>query len=378
MTTDVAISGFGVWSAFGRGPGPLLDHVFQGKANFRTVDRFDVTRFRSHHAAQATDAPTMAQAFADAAQDAVAMAELSLPGRAGVLLGTQGDWSGLTSYWRTGELRGLPAATAGHHPAGLAAALALGPGRRRAFVNGCIAATTAIIQAAQLIAYGREQVVFAGGGYLVDEEFFAKFDSGHALTTASVVRPFSRDRSGLLLGDGLAVLILEPLHQVLDRGARPLAVISGWGLASDAYHVCRPHPDGRGMALAISRALERAGAAAADIDYVNAHGTGTPANDPAESRAIRHVFGAQPPPVSSTKSTTGHALEGSGALEAVISVLALTHGLLPPTAGFTEVDPDCAVDCVPNAPRQIAVRQVVSLSAAFGGANAALVLRRPS
>ena len=378
MTDEVAISGFGVFSTFGRGPDALLEHVFQGRPGFRVVDRFDVSRFRSHYAGQAEAAPTMAQTFADAARDAAEMAGLTVPDRAGVLLGTQGDWTGLTSYFRSSDKQGLPAVTAGHHPRALAATLGVGSGRHRAFVNGCTAATSAIIHGAQLIAHGREEVVFAGGGYLVDEEFFAKFDSGHALTTAPAIRPFSRDRSGLLLGDGVGILILEPLRRVVDRGTRPLALLAGWGLASDAYHVCRPHPHGRGMALAMSAALGRAGARSADIDYVNAHGTGTAANDSAESSAFRQVFGPAAPPVSSTKSTTGHALEGSGALEAVISLLALAHGLLPPTAGFNEPDPDCAVDCVPNAPREVDARQVLSLSAAFGGANAVIVLRRPA
>ncbi|WP_305783545.1 beta-ketoacyl-[acyl-carrier-protein] synthase family protein [Symbioplanes lichenis] len=377
MTVEVAVSGFGVFSAFGSGSSSLAGGVLSGRHGFSEIKRFDATRFRARYGGVSADAGPLADTFVEVAHEAVAMAGIDQAGPAAVLLGTQGDWTGLTRYWRHGETAGLRAATAAHHAQFIAGELGLGGERRRAFTNGCVAATTAIIQGCQLIAAGRERTVLAGGGYLVDEEFFAKFDSGRALTTASVVRPFSKGRTGLLLGDGVGVLVLEPAAAVRARGAEPLAIVAGWGQASDAYHVCRPHPDGAGMARAMTLAMGRAGASAADIDYVNAHGTGTPVNDPAETAALRAVFGDALPPVSSTKSMTGHALEGSGALEAVISMLALRDGVIPPTAGFLEPDADCVLDCVPNRPRPADLRQVMSVSAAFGGVNAALVLRRP-
>ncbi|WP_433616664.1 beta-ketoacyl-[acyl-carrier-protein] synthase family protein [Dactylosporangium sp. CA-139114] len=354
--------------------------LFAGSAGFRPIQRFDVTRFRAHYAAVGAEPTTasLADTFVRVARDAIGMAGLDPTVRAAVLLGTQGDWTGLTRYWRSGAVDGLPAATAAFHAAEIAGRLGIAAGRRRAFIHGCVAATTAIIHGCQLIAAGREQVVLAGGGYLVEEEFFAKFDSGHALSTGDALRPFSVGRSGLLLGDGVGVLVLEPADAVRARGGQPLAVVAGWGQASDAHHVCRPHPDGAGLARAMTAAMARAGASGPDIDYVNAHGTGTPVNDPAETAALRSVFGDAMPPVTSTKSMTGHALEGSGALEAVISLLALRHGVIPPTAGFLGPDPDCALDCVPNEARPADLRQVMSVSAAFGGVNAALVLRRPA
>jgi len=149
--------------------------------------------------------------------------------------------------------------------------------------------------------------------------------------------------------------------------------VTGWGAASDAYHVARPHPEGAGLAAAVRQALRRAGT---PVDYVNAHGTATRHNDPAEARGLRAVFGADAIPVSSTKGVTGHLLEASGVVEFVITLLALTDGVLPPTAGFTEPDPECDLDCVPNRPRRAELRRALTVNAAFGGANTALVLER--
>jgi 3-oxoacyl-[acyl-carrier-protein] synthase II len=195
-----------------------------------------------------------------------------------------------------------------------------------------------------------------------------------------VVRPFSADRSGLLLGDGAAAVVLESASAARRRGARPLATIAGWGAASDAFHVSRPHPGGAGLAAAAQRALRRAGDPdGLRVDYVNAHGTATRFNDPAETRGLHEVFGARADqvPVSSTKSTTGHLLEAAGIVEFVITLLALTDGVLPPTANFTVADSECDLDYVPNTARDADVRRAMSVNAAFGGVNTALVLERP-
>lgn len=373
----VALTGYGVFSCFGQGPTALRDNVFRGRHGFRDVSRFDTTPRRAHRAAHTPGAPELPAVFRAVAADALAMSGPRTPTQAAVLLGTQGDWSGLTSFWRGATAHASPAALASTHARSLARSLGLDARRCRVFTNGCIASATAIAHGARLVATGRERLVLAGGGYLVDEEFFAKFDAGRALTTGAVMRPFSRDRSGLLLGDGVAVVVLEPLDASLRRGARPLAVLAGAAIRSDACHVCRPHPDGIGLATAATGAIRAAGLRPGDIGYVNAHGTATALNDPAEARALRTVFGNAVPAVSSTKSCTGHALEGSGALEAVISVIALTDGMLPPTAGYAAADPACDLDCVPNVCRRHDVSAVLSLSVAFGGANAALVLTRP-
>jgi 3-oxoacyl-[acyl-carrier-protein] synthase II len=183
---------------------------------------------------------------------------------------------------------------------------------------------------------------------------------------------------GLLQGDGVAVLVLESVRHAQERGADILGKVAGWGMAADAHHVIQPHPRGEGMAAAAGAAIRRAGIAPEQIGYVNAHGTGTPLNDVAETAALHRIFGEHAPrvPVSSTKSGTGHMLEATGAVEAVITLLALREGLLPPTLGYQEPDPDCDLDYVPNAARPADITHALSLNAAFGGVNAALVLER--
>ncbi|WP_245697730.1 beta-ketoacyl-[acyl-carrier-protein] synthase family protein [Streptomyces phaeochromogenes] len=268
-------------------------------------------------------------------------------------------------------------------PARLAELLAGGlglVGPRLTFTNACVASAAAIIHACRLISSGRIDVAVCGGGYLVEEETFGKFDSGRALSRDGMVRPFSADRTGLLLGDGVAVVVLESAEHARRRGARPLAGVVGWGAASDAHHIAQPHPEGVGLARAARQAMRLAGDPDGDaLDYVNAHGTGTKYNDGAETRGLRAAFPkrAESIPVSSTKSTTGHLLEAAGVVEFVITMLALTDGVLPPTAGFTAPDPECDLDYVPNEPRRTDPRRALTVNAAFGGANTALVLERP-
>jgi 3-oxoacyl-[acyl-carrier-protein] synthase II len=153
--------------------------------------------------------------------------------------------------------------------------------------------------------------------------------------------------------------------------------VTGWGEAADAHHIAKPHPDGAGLARALGSALRRAGAST--VDYVNAHGTGTPLNDPAETRGLSAVLGerAGKVPVSSTKGATGHLLEAAGAVEFVITLLALLDQTLPPTSGFTAADPECALDCIAGGPRPARLRRAVTINAAFGGANTAIVLEQP-
>ncbi|MFC9681394.1 beta-ketoacyl-[acyl-carrier-protein] synthase family protein [Streptomyces sp. NPDC056948] len=253
-------------------------------------------------------------------------------------------------------------------------------GPRLTFTNACVASAAAIIHACRLISSGRIDVAVCAGGYLVEEETFGKFDSGRALSRDGMVRPFSADRSGLLLGDGVAAVVLESAEHARRRGARPLASVPGWGAATDAHHIAQPHPEGAGLAQAARQALRLAGDPnGAALGYVNAHGTGTRYNDGAETRGLRAALAerADSIPVSSTKSTTGHLLEAAGIVEFVITMLALTDGVLPPTAGFTRPDPECDLDYVPNRPRRADPRRALTINAAFGGANTALVLERP-
>jgi 3-oxoacyl-[acyl-carrier-protein] synthase II len=243
----------------------------------------------------------------------------------------------------------------------------------------CAAGNYAIGLAASLIARGEAKAVLAVGCEAFSRLAFVGFSRMRAMSP-SACRPFSRNRPGLLLGEGAAALVLESAAAGRERGAEALAVLDGFGLSCDAFHITGPRQDGAGAAAAMGRALEQAGLTPADIDYLNAHGTGTALNDKMESVAIHRVFGdrARRVPVSSIKALTGHTLGAAGAIEAVTSILAMRRGVIPPTWNFEEADPDCDIDCVPNEPRPAALRHVLSNSYAFGGNNSSLVFSAPS
>ncbi|MBV9847074.1 MAG: beta-ketoacyl-[acyl-carrier-protein] synthase family protein [Kutzneria sp.] len=372
MADDVVVTGFGAHTAFGRGARPIREGVFAGVPAFAPTTRFDTTPYRTPMAAAAPGQPVLRDVLFDCANDAVSMAGLRSGDDAAVLLGTAGDWTRITGFWRTGEAGELADSVPAHLADALADRLGL-CGVRLAFTNACVASSTAIIHGWRLISAGHVATAVCAGTYLVEEENFAKFDSGRAFSHDGAVRPFSGDRSGLLLGDGTAVVVLESAESAKRRGVRALARMTGWGVASDAYHIAKPHPRGRGVVAATRQALRRAGVTG--VDYVNAHGTGTPINDSAETTGLRSVLGSSIA-VSSTKSTTGHMLEGSGAVEFVISVLALTDGVIPPTAGFQLADPLCDLDYVTDGPREADLARVLTLNAAFGGMNTAILLER--
>lgn len=242
--------------------------------------------------------------------------------------------------------------------------------------TACSSANHALGHGLWLLRQGAADLVLAGGS---EAPFtYGNLKAWEALRVVSptTCRPFSRDRDGMVLGEGAAILVLEPADAARLRGARVYAEITGFGMSADAHHVTQPSVEG--PARAMREALRDAGLAPADIGYVNAHGTGTPTNDPVEARAIRRVFGdhADRLPVSSTKSLHGHALGAAGALEAAATALALHHQLLPPTANFTEADPECDLDVVPNAARREDFAAALSNSFAFGGLNAVLAFRR--
>jgi len=188
-------------------------------------------------------------------------------------------------------------------------------------------------------------------------------------------RPFSKDRKGMILGEGGAMMVLEPLEAAKARGAKIYGEICGFGMTADAHHLTQPTVEGPSRAM--RGALREAGMLPEEVGYINAHGTGTPGNDPVESRAIRAVFGAHADKigVSSTKSMHGHALGAAGALEAIATVLALQNGILPPTANYNERDPECDLDYIPNQARKAQVSAALSNSFAFGGLNAVVAFR---
>ncbi|WP_344137524.1 beta-ketoacyl synthase N-terminal-like domain-containing protein, partial [Luedemannella flava] len=245
----------------------------------------------------------------------------------------------------------------------------------RAYTSACVAASTAVADVAAMLALGHAQRVVVAGGYLVEADQFAVFDAGRAMARDGRVRPFSAGRGGLLLGDGVAAMVLETPAAAARRGAPVLGHVTGWGRAGDAYHVCQPRPDGAGLARAIGAALARAGVGADAVGYVDAHGAGTAAGGDAKAAALAAALGdrAATVPVSSTKSLHGQALEASGLVELIVTILALRAGALPVNSGYLGPDPQCPLTVVTE-PAGTDATHALSLNSAFGGANTALLV----
>ena len=265
------------------------------------------------------------------------------------------------------------------------AAIALGAkGPSSAVATACAAGSNAIGDAFRLLQMGKADAMVCGGAEsAITPLGVAGFASAKALSfrnddPATASRPFDRERDGFVIGEGSGVLVLETLSHAEARGATILAEIVGYGTTCDAHHITSPTPGGVGGAAAMRIAMEDGGLSAESIDYVNAHGTSTPANDSNETSAIKSALGhrAGVIPVSSTKSMTGHLLGGSGGIEAVACVLALQHNVVPPTINYSNPDPDCDLDVVPNTAREHTLGTVLSNSFGFGGHNVCLAFQR--
>jgi 3-oxoacyl-[acyl-carrier-protein] synthase II len=251
-------------------------------------------------------------------------------------------------------------------------------------IAACASSSQAIGQAAEIIRRDEADIMLAGGAHSMIHPFgLTGFQRLDALSTrndspAEAVRPFDRDRDGFVLGEGGAIVVLESLDHARRRGAEIWGELAGFGSAQDAYRVTDAHPEGRGAASSIERALDDARLNPDEIGYINAHGTSTVVNDKVETLAIKRVFGphARRVPVSSTKSMLGHFTTASGAIELIISMLAVRNGVLPPTINYHTPDPACDLDYVPNTARVCRCQHAVSTSLGFGGQNAALVVSR--
>jgi 3-oxoacyl-[acyl-carrier-protein] synthase II len=248
-------------------------------------------------------------------------------------------------------------------------------------VSACSASAHAIGHATRMIQYGDADAVITGGSEAALTPLSkAAFGAMDALSKSGISRPFDARRDGFVMGEGAAVLVLEDAEKASERGARALAKVRGFGASSDAHHLTAPHPAGAGAAAAITRALEDSGVEPEDVDYINAHGTSTPLNDRAETRAIKTVFGerAASTPVSSTKSAIGHLLGAAGAVEASATILALRDRIAPPTLNWEERDEDMDLDYVPGQSRPLDANggSAIALSNAFGfgGHNVVLCL----
>jgi beta-ketoacyl-acyl-carrier-protein synthase II len=336
------------------------------------------------------------QLAAAAAQEALADARLSLPfadeERVGVLIGsTIGGLDqvvqGLRTLWERGPSRVKPftvPAALPNMPAHHISRAFQARGYNSTVSAACASGTQAIGEAAEVIRRGAADVVISGGvEAIICEVTFAGFAAMRGLSTRNeepekACRPFEAHRDGFVIAEGCALLILESLEQALERGARIYAEILGYGCSSDAYHVAAPEPAATGRVLAMRWALENAGVDVTDIDYINAHGPGTPLGDAAETQAIKTLFGerAYKVPISSTKSMIGHALGGAGAIEALACTLTIRDNVIHPTINYETPDPECDLDYVPNVARSAQVNIALSNSFGLGGQNACLILGR--
>jgi 3-oxoacyl-[acyl-carrier-protein] synthase II len=390
--TRVLVTGLGATSPFGAGVKAFWAGLAAGVCAIRPLTLIDAEGFRCRIAAEVPEvgggSPRRSRAdrlALGAATEALADAGLAAGDRAGVALVVGAVGGGMLEaeswYWARARGEGrtrwaaalrsmLPAA----HAETLAHRLGLG-GPRHTVVTACSSGAVALAEAAELIADGVVDVALAGGVDAVTRMCFMGFNA-LKLLDAAPCRPFDRDRRGMSIGEGAAFVVLESAERARARGRRPYAELAGHGTTTDAYHVTAPQPEGEGMARAMRAALAAAGLAPAAVGYANAHGTATPQNDRIEARALAQVFGAGGLLVSSTKSMIGHTMAAAGSLEAVATILALTHETIPPTASLINPDPEVEFDCVPGTAREAAVEHAISNSFGFGGQNITLLFRR--
>jgi nodulation protein E len=399
----VAVTGLGVLSALGRDCAAFWDSLAAGRPGIGPISTVDVSQLRFANGAEVRDytpaahfderelasLDRFAQLSVVSAREAVESAGLSRDGdwRAaaavitGSCLGGQTTMDrGFVDIYIDGKSRPhpltIPRTMANAGASAITMQLGItGP----AFTTStaCSSASHAIGLAYWMVRNGMAECALAGGSESPFSPGLLRAWDSVRVVSPDTCRPFDRNRKGMILGEGAAMLVLEPLDAALARGATVLAEVAGFGMSSDAHHLTQPSAEG--AARAMRAALADGGIAPEQVGYVNAHGTGTAANDPSEARAVRDVFGPHAErvlAVSSTKSMHGHALGAAGAIEAAATVLALRHGVLPPTANFAEPDPECALDVVPNEARRAEVECAISNSFAFGGLNAVLAFRR--
>ncbi len=394
LPARVAVVAAGVVSPLGVGLGETFDSLREARDCVTRITRFSVAECRCKTAGQVSDdrllasrgegvrarrlhraSHMMIQALREVVtQEPQFKPELTVIGT------TSGGMSYGEHYYRSlsqaGDLRHAPTWIA-NYPAQkpvIDAQEALGISAPcQMIANACASGTNAIGHAFECVRSGRYHRVLAGGYDALSEMVFVGFDSLQA-STPEKCRPFDRHRTGMVIGEGAAVLALEDLDLAQQRGAPVLAEITGYGISTDNFHITQPDPSGIGPRQAMERALQSARISANEVDYINAHGTATLFNDAAEGKAIRVLFNGVP--VSSTKGMMGHSLGAAGAIEAIICLLALQHQFLPPNINFGALDEDLDLNVVANEARPAVVRTALSNSFGFGGTNASILMRK--
>jgi 3-oxoacyl-[acyl-carrier-protein] synthase II len=402
MMRRIVVTGLGLVTPIGAGRERVWGGLLAGSSGFSSVESFDSRRHPVHVGAEIKGFETGPYLrkldpakLGRASRLAVAAARMALedagidpgglePERAGAAMGTTSGepleverFDDLLLGNETGRIGGelaniYPCHTIASHVAqelGLAGPNAMIP-------TACAAGNYAVAWAHDALRAGRADLMLAGGADAFSRITYTGFSRLGAISP-DVCRPFDRHRKGMIPGEGAGVLVLEPLDRALARGARIYAEVAGYGLSCDAHHMTAAHPEGDGPARAMERALADAGLRPEAVSYVSAHGTGTPTNDKLEALAVRRVFGPSPRvPVSSVKSMIGHTMGAASAIEAAVCALAIHTGRIPPTMNFTEADPECDLDCVPNQARELPVEVAMNNAYAFGGNNASVIFRR--
>jgi 3-oxoacyl-[acyl-carrier-protein] synthase II len=387
----VVVTGLGAVSPHGIGVKVYWSGLGSGACAIRPLTVIETDGFRCRIAGEVPESVpgstrrTRADRFAIAAADeALTDAGLGAAerGNAALVVGAVGGGMLEAEAWYWAASRGrravsLPAVRSVlpcAHADTLAARFQL-RGPRHTVVTACSSGAVAVAEAAALIADGVVDAALAGGVDSITRICFMGFNALKLLDPAPC-RPFDRDRRGMSIGEGAGFVVLEDEARARARGARVYAELAGYGMTTDAYHITAPEPEGDGMVRALRAALAAARETPAAVQYVNAHGTGTPQNDRVEARALERVFGEGRLLMSSTKSMIGHTMAAAGSLEAIATVLALGHGVVPPTANLATPDPEVHFDCVPRAPREAPLDCAISNSFGFGGQNVSLLFRR--
>jgi 3-oxoacyl-[acyl-carrier-protein] synthase II len=397
----VVVTGIGLVTSIGTGREQFWNALMAGRSGFGPVRSFDTSRFGVHLGAEIADFNPQEyvfeldpEAIGRSSQLAIAAARLALSdgsldlaqvdrSRAGVCVGTtSGEPHFIEAFddqYVTGKLEQVGREFITRYPCHVVpghVAKELGlAGEAMMIPTACAAGNYAIAHASDLLRARKTDFMLAGGADSFSRITYTGFARLGAIAP-EVCQPFDRNRKGMVPGEGAALLLLELKERAIARGARIYCEIAGYGLSCDAHHMTAAHPQGEGAARAMNMALKNSGLSASDVDYISAHGTGTPTNDRLETIAVKKTFGrlAYEIPISSIKSMLGHTMGAASAIEAAACALAITHGRIPPTMHWANQDPECDLDYVPNISRTRSVTVAMNNAYAFGGNNSSLIL----
>jgi 3-oxoacyl-[acyl-carrier-protein] synthase II len=403
MERRVVITGLGVITPIGSGKDKFWNTLLEGKSGVGEVTCFDTSEYKVHRGTEVKDFNPRdyikngtVEQLGKGSQMAIAATKLALedagispeeidPTRFGVSVGTTGgeiqilEKINLIRYKQDEDhvdVNLFLRHPCNNIPSNIAREFGF-KGTNVIIPTACAAGNYAIGYAYDLLRLGRADYMVAGGADPFSKVAFIGFSRLGAVSP-DICQPFDKNRKGMLVGEGAGILVLEPLDNALRRGAHVYAEIIGYGLSCDGYHITTPHPEGDGIASSLRKALKSAGITPEDVQYINAHGTGTIANDKAEAISIKKVFGehAQGLLVSSIKSMIGHTMGAASAIEAVTCALVVQNDVVPPTINYQTKDPDCDLDFVPNVKREHRVNIALNTAYAFGGNNSCLVIKK--